>query len=562
MPRNLSFNLDHIMTDATERRPDWVVTIYDVKTTTDTINDVVQFNAFGTGFLDPLTGPRDFTADCVSIQVRERRGDYVNGGVQSSEVRLNLVDETGLFDPLLIVGMDPTSQEYDDSVGRFLRAGNVVVVRLGDNRVDFGEWPYIFTGEITGQPGRRRSRSDKPHSTMTVRALGRESRFLQYTRTSNPFGTAETFKNAATSIAQSEMGLDADEINFGTWGNQNFQHESVQFVEEPPLVMIAQLMFVDGLLPKFDGRGILTHVTSLITGSPDRVYDNLDVIRHLDRPLADIEQPNCVTIVGLDKNLTKISQPQQRIRTLELTTGFFASDEEVTVYWSDDQSLIVEEVEPRVLKSVAIGIFGGGEEFTDIDAPGPGGGTVGVIVTISTGFAPWVATFLLLGYVILSVIPDEVTTVYGLGFTIPIGRVFQAIALAAAVYIMTQIGRGSYEFIGTPIEYVYKEIRQTACDDGKTIFDGNTIEIQNHLINTDADAISVAKNTLFLLQAQENIRSTQMLHDLRVEPDDIFEIPGNQTYLIDEIGYVLVRNTKQAIRATIKCFETTPGVLA
>jgi hypothetical protein len=559
MPRNLSYNLDHIMTDATKRQPDWVVRIYDVRSTLDTINDVVLFNAFGTGFLDPLTGPRDFTADVQSIQVRERRGDYVNGGVQSSEVRLSIVDETGLFDPLLIIDMNPASAEYQNAVGRFLRAGNVVVVILGDSRVDMGEWPTIFTGAITGQVGRARSRSDGPKSTMTVRALGREARFLQYNRTSNSFGTAESFKNAATNIAQNEMGLDADEIDFGTWGSQNFQHKSVQFVEEPPLVMIAQLMFPDGLLPKFDGRGILTHVTSLITGAPDRVYENLDVIRHLDRPLADIEQPNCVTVVGLDKNLTKISQPPgQRLRTLELTTGFFASDEEVTVYWTDDQTLVAEDIEPRVLKSVAIGIFGGGEEFTEIPAPGPGGGSIGIILTISTGFAPWVATFFLLTYVLLALIPDEVAVF----FTIPFGRVIQAIALAAAVYIMTQIGRGSYEFLGTPIEYVYKEIRETACDDGKTVFDGNTIEIQNHLINTSADAVNAAKNTLFLLQAEENVRSGQMLHDLRLEPDDIFEIPGNQTYLIDEISYTLIRNPARVQRATVKCFETTPGVLA
>ncbi len=563
MPRNISFNLDHIMVDSESREPRWELLIYDLRSTANTINDVVMFNAFGTGSLDPLAGPRDFTGDSVSVQVEEVRGDYVNGGVSASTVTVNLADETGLFDPLLILDLDPASQEYEDAVGRFLRSGNAVSLKLGDARVDYSEWVSIFTGEIVGQAGRRRSRSDRPQSDLTVQALGREARFLKYNRTSDDYSSAQSFRTAAVDIAENKMGLDASEIDFSLWGSQTFGHQSVQFVDEPPLVMIAQLMFPDGLLPKFDGRGVLTQITTLISGAANRTYENLDIIRKIDRPFSNVEQPNCVTVLGLDKNLTKISQPQQRLATADITTGFFSSREDFEVFWAEDKTLVAENVQERILKSVNGGInfLGGEESFTYIDAPGPGGGTIGVQIQIDTGFAPWVVIFLLTVYTVLAFIPDEVTTFYGIGITISIGRVIQAAALAAALFIMTKIGRGQYEFIGEPIEYVYQEIRARACVDGASEFEENAIEIENHLINTEGDAENAAKNTLFLLQAQENPRDVEMLHDLVLEADDIFGIPGDRRFLIDNINFSLARNTK-AINAKLDTFEITDGVVA
>lgn len=563
MARNLSFNLDHIMVASESREPAWELLIYDVRSTSDTINDVVVFNAFGTGSLAPLTGPRNFNDDVAAIRLNEVRGDYVNGGVAAATVIIDLVDEHGLFDPLLLLGLNPASQEYEDAVGRFLRAGNVVVIKMGDQRVDYAEWLTVFTGEIVGQAGRRRSRSDGAQSDISIQALGREARFLQYTRTSDDYGGSTTHRQAAEDIAQNKMGLDAAEINFSGWGTQNFQHQSVQFVDEPPLVMISQLMFSDGLLPKFDGRGILTQVTSLISGAPDRIYDNFDIIRKIDRPWSNVEQPNCVIVLGLDKNLTKILQPQQRLRMVDITTGFFTTDEDFEVFWADDKTLVAENVEERILKSVNGGLsFLGGEEvFNYLPAPGPGGGTIGCQIQISTGFAPWLVVFFLATYVVLAFIPDNVLVISGAGVTIPIGRVIQAGALAAALFIMTKIGRGQYEFIGEPMEYVYKEIRARACVEGASEFEQNVVTIENHLINTAADAQNAAKNTLFLLQAEENPRDVEMLHDLRVEPDDIFEIPGDRRFLVDTVSYTLTRSDR-VIHASLNCFEVTPGVIA
>jgi hypothetical protein len=563
MARNLSFGLDTIMVEATTRSPKWQLLIYDLRSASDTINDVVLFNAFGTGSLDPIVGPRDFTEDAATIKVVERRGDYVNGGIPASQIGVDIVDADGVYDPLGILGLDPSGAEYEASVGRYLRATNAVVLLLGDDRVDYSEWKYVFTGELIGQAGRKRSRSDGAESSMSFEAVGREARFLKYEAMSDDFGGATTFKTAAEDFAQENMGLDVAEIDFSGWGTQTFGHQSVQFLDELPMSVLAQLMFPSGVLPRFDGRGILTQVTSTITAQPDRVYENLDIIRKIDRPFSNVEQANCVTILGLDKEMTKVSQPKQRLATSEITTGWFASDEEIEVYWSDDKTLVAEEVEEKIHKSVTgwLGWLGGGEEFEYVDSPGPGGGTIGCRITISTGFAPWLASYFLAEYVAFAFLPDDVIVVGSGGSTIPIGRVIQATFLIAAMTVMLSISRGQYEFKGSPIEYIYKEIRGQACVEGKTAFEKNTVIIENHMINTQNDVNNRARDTLYLLQAEENPRDVNMLHDLRLEPDDIFEIPGDRSFLIDTISYALIRNERATI-ASMACFEVTPGVIA
>ena len=565
MSRNIALPLDRIMTDSEQRSPAWQVLIYDVRSTVNTVNDIVLFqNGFTpVNSIVALTGPQDFTGEIIQVQVNEKRGDYVNGGVAATNITITMADEFGLLDPSLIVGLTVGSAEYEAALGRYLRKRNVIVIKEGDSRVDTSLWPITFTGEIVGQPGRARSRSDGAESQMVVKAVSREAAFLKFKRTSRRFASGTTRLTAARTFAEEEMGLDLNEIALAGWGADPIT-QPFQFVEEPPMQVLAKLGFPDGVLPRFTGSGLLAQITSTITATPDRIYADNDVIRKINRPFSEIDQPDCVTVVGLEDELTQVLQPEQRVATSDITTGFFARDEDFEVFWSEDKTLVVLDPQARVLRSVngGISILGGGEVFDFIDAPGPGGGTVGVRVTISTGFAPWLVVFFLTTYVVLAAVPDEVVTVALAGVTVPIGRIGQATALSAALFVMTKIGRGQYEFLGQPMEYILKEIRCKACVEGVGSFSENQIEIENHLVNTKTIARNAAKNTLLLLAAQENPRDIEMLHDLRLEPDDIFEIPGNRRYLIDEVSRVLTRNPAQAVRATVKAFEVTSGVIA
>lgn len=558
--RSLTPALDFIQLNATTRQPGWQVLLYDVRSTSDTINHVVRFNIGDIFFLQSLTGPRDFTADVLSVKVDEQRSDYVQSGVVATQVEIVFSDPSGILDPYLVHGFDPGDPGYDQLLGRFLRRGNVVVVRLGDTRVDSSEWPRIFTGEITGQAGRQRGRSDGALSTLTVKALSREAAFIKYLRTSNPFSGGQTHLQAAQEIAEFDMGLDLSEIALSGWGSGLFKHASVQFVEETPMAMLAKLMFQYSVMPRFNGDGVLTQYSTSITAAPDRIYDDFSLFRRFDRPYTENEQPNSVTVVGLDEELTKITQPLQVVAELNLTTGYFANNEEVEVYWSEDRTLIVEEPNAHVIQSAGISWLGGTEEFDEIPAPGPGGGTIGMVVTIDTGYAPWLVTALLVTVIVLAAIPDEVTAVIA-GFTIPIGRIIQQVFLSAAMFVMTKIGRVQTQFKGKPIEWVYKELRSRAVVAGTSAFQENGVLIENHLINTQVACDTLAMNTLFLLQSQGNVREVEMILDIGLEPGDVFEVETTQRFMVDSISYTLTRGTPE-LNASVGCFEVTTGVLA
>ncbi len=555
MARGISGNLDAIMTTATTRRPTFEVSIYDLRSGGDLMREVVIFNKTGLGSFNLLAGPRIF-AECVSVALEERRGDYATGGVASTIATLQIVDRGGIMDPAAIQNVATDDPAYVNLLGRYLRRGNAVVIRIGDDRVDSSEWVRVFTGEIVGQAGYARTRSDGPESVATIRAISREAHFAQFKRTSQVFGTTDTFLFAAQQIAQLEMGLDLQEIYLSGWGGQTFGHASTQFVDEPPIMMLARLLFPDGLMPRFDGDGALTQVQHSTSKAPARIYPNLRPIRRIERPWSDVQPANCVTVVGLDKNQTKILQPEQLLASVDITTGFFASNEDFKVYWSDERTIVAASLNPKVvLKSLT-----GGVSFTAIPVPGPGGGNIGVRVTVDTGYAPYLATLLLVVHIIFAAIPDLVIA-FGEGVTISVGRILQAVFLSGAIILMTRIGRFQFEFYGEPQEWVFKEIRERACVAGQSAYDQNDLVIENHLLNTSTIARNIAREVLFLQQASANPRDIEMMHDLRLEPADIFETPDGRRYLIDGITYNLVRDPSAGSRATYECFEVTAGVV-
>jgi hypothetical protein len=550
--RSLSADLDIVQIRA-ERKPAFKVLVYDVRSSSDTIGLVVRQQTSATPpTLNALTGPRDFTNDVESVSIEEVAGNYVDPGIAASTVTLQIVDPNNLFDPFLTKA-DPTSD------GRWLRAGNVVQIIEGDEDVDEDDWEITFTGEIIGQAGVARSRAvGRGAADITVKAVGREVGFLRYNQVSEEFGQGAAYLTVANTLATNDMGLDSDEVDLSGWGTQTNSHLSLQFVDEPALVSIAKLMFIDGFMPRFNGFGVLTNSQGLITQSPKRVYFNFNLFQILERPFNETAPPNMVTVRGLDADLSKIIQEPQELATISITTGYFTQNEEKKVLWSDDMSLLAENIRLIALRSVNGGLngLGGGEDFTVIPAASPLQGTVGAVIEFSTGFAPWLIVILLVVYIVLAAIPDEVALV----LTIPVGRIIQAITLSAALIIMTKIGRGDYVLVGEPFEMVYEEIRGIAKITGTLAQDLDEIIIDNHLVQNQADADSSARNVLFRQQVRRNERRVQMLHDLRLEVDDVFETPDARRYLIERISRVLSRRSDEVV-ANLSCFEVTEGVL-
>lgn len=550
MSRSLIYALDTKM-QMPNRRPAYRVYLYDVRSTADTIGSIVRGLE-----LDALTGPLDVTDHVASVDVTEVAGDFVSSGVPASKITLSLVDDTpgdagGRWDPQFYAG-DPTAP------ARFLRKGNVLRLLEGDVDVDEEEWPITFTGVLVGQAGIERGRAAATQglSTITMAALDRSSKFTNQIQTSDKFARGASYLTMGQELAENLMGLDFDEIDFSGWGSQTTGLD-IQFVEQSPLVGLAQVMFVDSFLPRFDGEGKLSQSWGDTTKTPARIYATLETIKHIGRPYSDANSVNSVEVIGLDAEKSLVVQQAQPLAEVSVTTGYFTSNEEIRVYWSDDRTGLAQNLKMVVQRSVNGGLsgLGGGEDWRPILAPNQTTISIGAVVELDTGFAPYIIIFLVVIYIVLAIIPDGA----GLFFTISIGRLIQAIALAAILYLMTKIGRGQYVFKGEPVEWVYREIRAIAELEGLSSEERNPVTISNHLVQLQSDADSVARVVLFRQQARGNPRNVEALHDLRLEPDDIFEIPDGRRFLIESINRRLVRSATE-ILAKYGVYEVTPGL--
>ncbi len=534
------------------RQSSWSVDIYDINSTVDTIGFIVRDL-----LLQPLAQPRNFSEDIKTVKVNEQAGDYASNAIAATSLTITVVDFSDRFNPLDYQG-NPTGD------ARWIRRGNVVRLREGDVRVSAEFWPITFTGLIVGQPGVVRNRDGKGTMTVTFKCVSREVGFLQYLKTSDVFGKGTAYIDMIEDIAQNEMGLDIDEIDLPVIGTSTTGLVSTQFVEQSPIVSIAQIMFPDGFVPKFTGEGKLGASQGSITQAPKWIYNNDRMFRAINVPDTQINPTNVVTILGLDKEMSKVRQPRQLLAEVRITTGFFSSSDGEEVFWSEDRTILADDVQFSILKSVNGGIGGtlGDDEFAEfIQTPlQPPDGTIGARIIFSTGFSSGLMTLAAVGYIAESFIPDGVLAFLG-GSTISIGRAIQAVTLVAIQQVMSRLGTGEYEFNGCPYEMVFQEIKGEARIEGILSFEANELEIENHLINTQALADDVARDVLFGEQAEGNPRDITMLHDLQLEVDDVFELGSNdRRYLIKSISRTLERKNG-TVFATVDALEVTAGLV-
>lgn len=551
MARNLTFDLDQAMITGV-RKPAYKLEVFDLRSTASdatptTINDVVQGNA-----LPAIVGPRDFTDDVLRVDVQERAGDFTGDGVASSSVRFVVVDADGTLDPV------------NGSNGRWLKQGNVVRLTEGDMAVPEDEWVLTFTGVISGQPGQSRNRTTRT-SEITVQCFDRAARFLKVVNTSQNFVQNTAYTSMVDTIATDDMGLASSELNIPSFSTAVTQHLAAQLIEESPLQSISQIMFLEGFMPRFEGDGKLGATNGITTKGSARLYDEDENVVTRTRPLLTLDGINEVIIIGLSSDLTKITQPQQVLANATVVTGFFSKGDDVDVFWSDDRTLQADNTQLRVLQSIN-GFLPIGDEsyspFTQVD-----GAAMGGRIKVRTGFAgPLMLAIITGAYIGASSIPD---TSFGIAPTlggpvfsttvVPTGKIAQAVVLSGGLLLMSQIGQGRYQVVGEPFEHVFAEIRALARVAGTPTADLRPITIENQFINTQAQADTVALRTLKRLRAQQNKRRFEMVHDLLLEPDDIFELSDGSRHMIESINRTLVRDDSGG-RAVVNAFEVTSGV--
>jgi hypothetical protein len=549
--------LQSIMIGDTERRsPAFRVEIYDIRSTADgSINDVVA----GIG-LGVIAGPHDFSNFASQIRVDEKSSDYVGGGIAANSATVTIEDPDGGFNPLSL--MTDTSSS---NLARYFRRGNVVRIYEGDEAVDSSLWPNTMTGTIKGQPGYVRSRAlgATGQSQLTFKVISREADFLGYERTSREYTAGETYLTIGTDVAVSEMGLGLAEIEFSGWGTTRvLRHSTMTLTGESPISLLARVMFVDGFVPKFTGEGKLSQHLAVLGGNIDRYYANERTIVAVEWPMSDIQVADTVAVKGLDFNLSKSRQPFQVVAKVDITTGFFADNERIDAFYADDKTQLAENSQLVVVESVNGGFkaLGGGESAVAIPAINDAvEGEIGMTISVDTGYAPWLATVILVLHVSLAAIPDQVLA-FGGGFTISVGRIIQAFSLAAGLWLMNSLGRGKYEIWADPFEYVFCEIRQEAASEEAAEFSENRIEVLNHLIDDDATAIVLAREILFMEAAKLHPRSVKMATDIGLEPADVWSSTlDDRIYLVTGISRTLKRDSSSVL-ASVTALEITSGI--
>lgn len=546
--RTLPFELLNAQT-AVKRRRAFRLDVYDVVSTkalpiVDNISRVVQFNLLGGFSLNAITGPRDFTNEVESIEFSERGSDFAQGTLAGNSLQITIADKGNRWDPV------------EGTEGRWLRQGNVVVLREGDLDSPLANWPTTFTGTIVGRAAM--SGKDRAgNSQLTVFAEDRLLSHLKHSITTEDIPQGTTLRDIIRTILEDELFFGAEEHDLGTVASQLTSQASTQIVDENPMVAIAKLAFPDGFVPRFRGNGVLELVPNFIDISPAVAYEDDNLFEPFQRPFSPLETPNRVEVIGLDKNQTKVTQPSQVLSTAAVTLGFFTGDASIRIKFSDDETQQAQGT--RLIKNSSVNgalIPFGGEDWepnTDDD-----GGVRGGRIKVEGSFFPALVVSGFAGRIAASAIPDAFAGLGG-GNTIPIGRLIEGIITVVNQTIMSTIGRGDYEIVGEPFEWVFKELKGVAQIDNVDVNDFRTVVIENHLLDTQAKVDAVALRELRTIRKRGNTFSFNMRHDLRLQPMDKFVRADNREFIIDSITRTVGRDATESCSVT--CYETTTSAI-
>jgi hypothetical protein len=544
MPRGLSLAFDAIVLGPVQM-PLFKIEVWDLRSTRDeaspsTINDVVIGNP-----MPAIVGPRDFTADVDVVNYEGNAGDYTQNGVVASAASFTVQTLVGDLEP--VTGTN----------GRWLRQGNAVRVTYGDEQVPEADWVPLFTGTIHGQPGLRQG-AVSGTSVVSVTAVSREAPFMKLEETSSAFNENTSIFDMAESVVQNEMGLATSEYSFPPFGAVTTGVETTQLVDVSPLVMLAQLGFQDGLMPRFDGEGVLILTNGITTKPPARVYTVEDaMVQEITRPPVELNAANTVTVLGLDPNLSEVVMPRQVLNDINISLGFYTPKKKIEVWFSEDHTQMARDTALHVIASVDSGIIKlGGQSWTEYTDPTSGIALSGQL-TVKSAYMPVILAMTAVTLVLSCVLPD-ISLPFG-GATIPIGKIALSIILVIVQTITQTHGAGVFEITGKPVEFVHAEVKGTARKKGTRVAEEDSLTVSNHLLQTQPVCKTVAERILIREQQLQNDRAITAVYDPALVPDDVFEHSDGTRYLIQRIRLQL--GPKADGRVALDCFEVTPGVI-
>lgn len=465
---------------------------------------------------------------------------YVNE-VSWSEQRLqfNVIDPDGRFHP---------------DTGHFRRhLQDAAIIRLveGDDAIPEEDWIITFTGQVHGQVGWRRGReSGQSLARVTVFERGATQAFRRRKITTKEYTVGTDLGVALKDIYTVFMGMTPKEVRIPEVIGRQFKHRVNQLSQVTPWEGISTILEVVCHYPRFDGEGKLVAVNKNLNRPPDRVLEDYTQFVEIDVPERSQDAINKVIVTFLDSQLERVDAPYQLLGTAQVTTGFFSMKEELECWWSDDHKQRADKTHMKIIKSVNSGLLPvGTETYTQVDE------FHGLIEVHIHVWVPILATVMLATYLAAAYKPDKVSggqpvqvspmSGYGftlpIGFTIPWGRVVQAICLIGILLIMMSIGSAQYEVWGVPYDYAYLEKKSIAIEEGLDYWLENEKEIKNDFIGTHDQADTVAITELIWEKCMANPRRYIIEDDPRLEPGDILALPDGRKIVITSLSKKLSR---------------------
>jgi len=432
--------------------------------------------------------------------------------------------------------------------GRTLLDGTPIRIYQGDDRIPQPDWPIVFTGVIRGNPSTAEfSREKNPIQVLQIAAVGRAEAFLNRVVTARSYERGEDVGRAAVETAIEWCDLDRREIHIGSQ-NYVIGHEQSQLVDIEVLKGIHQVLFTVGKKPRFDAEGFLTAADTDLNKPPIRVHDDYSLVVSIVRQPRMNSINNSVRILGLDGELTEVTEREKRIAHGSITAGFFEDNVDQQVWFSETEGKDSGGRRAKDTRLVAIvssigDFFGEGlvwePEIEDDEYTCFGGK-----IKFGTGYAPeirytimgiWAAAHIVMMQAQAEAnVSAAVMDVSGVEIANAVSEAARIVADAAMVGLllsMTELGRVEWEIYGRPFQNVFQQLCATAQLDGVLTADLKEIEFRNDWLY-DIDYMRTRARQLLDREIVKGwTYQIVMIDDPIIEVDDVIELSGRRWYV-------------------------------
>ena len=412
-----------------------------------------------------------------------------------------------------------------------LVSGAPVRIYWGDSRVVERLWVPVFTGVIWGSPSYVERSAEEPDQRITVELADRSVLYSNRKVVSRHYVRGVDIGKAAVETAIEHCELDRREIRFGSLGYA-IGHEQAQLVDIEVLSGLAQMLFVVGRRPKFDSEGFLSAADADLDKAPARVYTDDRFIVRAERNETGTAQNNSVRVLGIDSVQTKIVEREKRLAHGTLTAGFFQTEINHRIAFSEASGEAEGGRRARntraVFSSQTLGslVFGDDPDWVPtIEADGE---TVFEgRIQAATGYDVALRSALIFQYVGFR------TAMAQIDLEVPGNlQAYQQLELVTAGLIaaifasLTELGTLDFEIYGEPFQLVLQQIASTAQLSGVATENIREIEFRNDWLYDREYMDGIAKELLRREIAKSWSYEIEMADDPLLEADDVIALGG------------------------------------